>query len=72
MPINWFNKYTEKFRKPFRAINKKIHVPTGTEFPGGDVQKGPAGEKPSPTFRQIGKTPEDKSGFPVKHLGDNK
>jgi hypothetical protein len=23
-------------------------------------------------FRKTGKTPEDKSGFPVEHLGDNK
>ena len=65
--------YTKGFLKPFRAINKKIHEITGQIEPGGAVEK-PQG-KPNEMaggFRQVGKTPEDKSGFPVEHLGDNK
>jgi hypothetical protein len=69
---SWFNPYSEKFRKPFKDLGKKIHEATGKAFPGGAVKNPPEGDKGSADFRQVGKSPEDKSGFPVKHLGDEK
>lgn len=68
----FFLSYMKKTLKPFRAINKKIHEATGKSFPGGGVPKGKVGSKGTANFRQVGRSPSDKSGFPVKHLGDKK
>lgn len=68
----FFSPYTKGFMKPFKAINKKIHEATGKIELGGGVKKGPAGDKGTANFRQVGSVPEDTSGFPVQHLGDNK
>jgi len=69
-----FNSAIHKtFLKPFGAINKRIHEITGKKEMGGGV-KNPEG-KPNEMaggFRQVGQTPEDKSGFQTQHLGDNK
>ena len=72
MPINKFSEYTKKFLKPVEAINKKIHEATGHFFGGSGIPKKEEGSKGSASFRQVGSMPEDKSGFPVQHLGDNK
>lgn len=68
----FFLPYMQKMLKPFRAINKQIHRATGKIFPGGGIPKKPAKAKEGANFRQIGKSPQDKSGFKVQHLGDNK
>lgn len=65
MPINKFSEYTKKFLKPFKAINKRIHEATGKVEMGGNVANPPAGSVESANFREVGKVPEDKSGFPV-------
>lgn len=62
----------KKYMKPFKGINKKIHEITGKIFPGGDVKNPPEGKKSGCAYRQVGKTPGDKSGFGVQHLGDHK
>jgi hypothetical protein len=67
-----FNSPTRKFLKPFKGLNKKIHEVTGKIFPGGAVENPPAGSNRGANFRQVGKSPEDRSGFPVQHLGDKK
>jgi len=64
--------YTKKYLKPFGAINKKIHEVTGKIFPGGAVKNPGAGTKAGADFRQVGKCPDDKSGYKVQHLGDKK
>jgi len=64
--------FLKGFLKPFKALDKKVHVPKGHATPGGAVVSGPAGSTPSPSFRPTGKSAEDKSGFPVQHLGDKK
>ena len=68
MPINWFNKDTSKFRKPFTGINKKIHEATGKVFPG---RVPPKTNVPMPGVnpRQVGKNPEMGSDFKVQHKG---
>jgi len=65
--------YTKAFLKPFGAINKRIHEITGKIEPGGAVEQrqGKPTEKAG-GFRQVGQVPDDKSGFPTQHLGDNK
>ena len=64
--------YTKLFLKPFRAINTKIHEATGSPSFAGNPPKGKEGSKGTAAFRQVGRSPEDKSGFPTQHLGDNK
>ena len=61
-----------KFLKPFKGLNQKIHEVTGKIFPGGAVKNTPAGTKESADFRQVGSVPDDRSGYPTQHLGDNK
>jgi hypothetical protein len=60
------------FQKPFGAINKKIGESTGKIESGGAVENPSPGPIPSVNFRQVGSVPDDQSGFPVQHLGDNK
>jgi len=73
MGLSMYNSPTrEKFLKPFKGLNKKIHEITGKIFPGGAVENPPVGPNPSADFRQVGSVPEDKSGYPTQHLGDNK
>ena len=61
--------YTKFFLKPVQAINKKIHEITGKPIFVGNPPKSEEGGSPSANFRQVGRTPEDKSGFPTQHLG---
>ena len=72
MPINKFLSFTKKFLKPFGIVSNQIHEATGRKQAGGGIPEKPAGEKPSADFRQVGKNPDDKSGFKVQHLGDKK
>ena len=34
--------------------------------------RGPAGPNPKPDFREVGKMPEDRSGFPGEFKGNKK
>jgi hypothetical protein len=68
----FFHNFRKAMLKPFGAINKRIHEATGKAEPGGAVPNPPAGDRGSATFRQTGRSPEDRSGFPVKHLGDKR
>jgi len=72
MPINKLTSWGKRFLKPFKAINKKIHIATGKTEMGGAVPSPKAGPNPGASFRQVGKSPGDKSGYKVKHLGDKK
>lgn len=73
MPINKFVDFNKKFLKPLKKINTKIHeVLGGTPVFTKTAKKPPEGKRGSADFRQVGKSPQDKSGFPVRHLGDNK
>ena len=49
MSSKWFSKITSKFLGP-----KKVRM--------SSMEAGP---NPKPDFRQVGKSPEDTSGFPV-------
>lgn len=64
--------YTRFFLKPFRAVKRSIHVPSGKAESGGAVPNPPARAKEPAPYRQTGKSPEDRSGWKVKHLGDKK
>ena len=64
--------YTKYFLKPFKAIKKSIHVPSGKAEAGGAVKKPKARPTEGASFRKAGSVPEDKSGFKVQHLGDKK
>ena len=68
----FFLPYVKSMLKPFKAINTKIHEATGDLSFSGNPPKGEEGSKGTADFRQVGRTPEDKSGFEVKHLGDKK
>lgn len=72
MPINKFTSWAKKFLKPAKPVPKDIHEVTGKIDPGHKVENPSAGSTPSATFRQVGSVPEDQSGFPTQHLGDNK
>jgi len=67
-----FTSWKKAFAKPFQALNKKIGEATGKIFHMKGIKNPSEGKIPSADFRQIGSIPEDKSGFPTQHLGDNK
>ena len=56
MPINKFVSWAKGFMKP------------------GEIKpdRGPAGPNPKPPFREVGKMPEDRSGFPGEFRGNKK
>ena len=69
---NFFRPYMKGVLNAFNGVYTKIHEATGNIIPGGNVKNEPVTGSPSADFRQVGKSPEDKSGFPVQHVGDNK
>lgn len=71
-PSNFFRPWMKGVLQPFKGVYTKIHEATGKIVPGGNVKNNPVEGSPSADFRQVGKSPEDKSGFPTQHLGDSK
>lgn len=70
MPINKFESFNKKFM--VNSPDTKIHEATGKIKQWGEINKMVAGATPKAAFRQVGKSPYDKSGYKVKHLGDKK
>lgn len=66
MPINKFTSWAKKFLKPGKPVSKDIHVATG-KIDSGHKVDNPSGRAPEMAsgFRQVGRVPEDQSGFPV-------
>lgn len=66
--VSWL----KKMLRPLKPINTKIHEITGKNVFTGNVPNPPEGPKPNPPYRQVGKSPQDRSGYKVQHLGDKK